>query len=182
MIEAGKGLGSLKFDEVGERMLAVIGAAERNKMRVIRGTTDGLLNVSIANETERMEIEPYKAWRVIGLGVFWIIASTANEDPIIDFGYSGDDDAFGKMTSAITGGEKFNIGDHQKYDPLNLLTPEVIAEASATLAITWTPGVKFGVWQKSLFDTWCREAAVAGITTGYVRPYMVVEIDTGGKW
>ena len=182
MIEAGKGLGSLEFDEVGERMLAVIGAAERNKMYVIKGATDGQLNISNANEYERMDVLPYNAWRIIGMGMLWTQASTANEDPIVEFGRSGNSDAYGKMTSAITGGEKFNEGDHQKYDPLGLLAPEVIAETSATLAITWTEGAEFGVWETTpkRFLVW--EAAVAAMTTGTIMPYMLVEIKTGGRW
>ena len=157
-------------------------AKGRNKVRIIRGVTDGYLNISNANEYERIEISVYKAWRVIGMGMIWTAASTANEDPVVEFGDESDRDAFGKMTSAITGGEKFCVNDHQKYDPLDLLAPEVITEASATLAITWMEGVDFGVWQTTAKNLMTGETAVAAMTTGVMMPYLLIEIDTGGKW
>ena len=157
-------------------------AKGRNKIYLIHGVTDGIIDISNANEHERLDILPYKTWRVIGLGMFWTGASAANEDPVIEYGYPSDQDAFGKMTSAITGGEKFRADDHQKYDPLDLLAPEVITETSATMVVTWTEGVEFGVWQTAPLDVRCWEAAVAGMTAGYIIPYMLVEVDSGGKW
>lgn len=181
MIEIGKGLGSLKFDEVGERMLTVIGAAERNKIFILHDSAS-YLDLSAANTFGRLEIPIFKQWRVIGLGMLWALASTAGEDPAVDFGYNSDDNAFGNMTSAITGGEKFVKDDHIKYDPYDLLADEVVTEASATLDVTWTAGVAFAVWQTSIKDIRAYEAAVGGITTGTVKPYMVIEVNSGGRW
>jgi hypothetical protein len=182
MLDIGRHIDSIHSDDTEETILGVIKSVNRNKLRILPGDGDGLVNISVANDHERLEVTPYKAWRVVALGMMWISATTVNEDPIIDFGYSGDDDAFAKMTSAITGGEKFCIFDHQKYDPLNLLTPEKITETSATLATTWTEGAEFGVWKNTVVDLWCREAAVGAMSTGLIKPYMLIEIDTGGKW
>ena len=179
MIEAGKGLGSLKFDEVGERMLAVIGAAERNKVITVQSP---MLSLNVANQSQKFDSLFFKEYRIIGLCIFWIDSSTANEDPVVEFGYETDNNACGTMTSTITGGEKFVKGDYIKYDPLDLLPSEVLAEASATFDITWTPGVDFYIWQTGVHDLRAFEAAAAALTTGYVRNSIVVEIKTGGRW
>ena len=180
MIDVGQKAPEFRGD--GSTIKGVVEELKYNKVRALYGCTNGVLDLTAANSIESINISPYPRWRVVALGMYWAMQSTANEDPIIDFGYYGNDDAFGKMTSAITGGEKFCVGDHQKYDPLGLLASEIITEASGTLAITWTEGVKFGVWQTSPLEVWCREAAVAGMTTGQIKPYMIIEIKTGGKW
>jgi hypothetical protein len=181
MIEIGADESSKKLDEIGERILGVMNSVKRNKVIIIEGG-HAALTVSNANEIRRVEMLPFSRWRVIGLGMYWRAASTANDDPIVEFGRVGDPDAYGKMTSAITGGEKFVAGDHQKYDPLELLCPNVIAETSATLVVTWTQGVEFGVWNTVVRDLQVAEAAVLGMTSGQVRTYMLIEVDTGGKW
>ena len=182
MLEIGRHIDSVHSDDVSETILGVINSVKRNKIFLVCGIDNGYITLSVANNFERIESIIFDKWRVIALGMHWIEASTADEDPIVDFGYNSDDDAYGKMTSAITGGEKFCIDDFQKYDPLNLLTSEVIAETSATLVTTWTAGVKFGIWQKNVRSLWAREAAVAAMTTGLVKTFMVIEVDTGGKW
>ena len=65
---------------------------------------------------------------------------------------------------------------------MDLLAPEVITEASPTMDITWTEGTIFGIWQTDVKYLMCIEAAVAGLTTGKIEPYMLIEIDSGGKW
>ena len=180
MLDIGQKMPEFRGD--GSTIKGVVEGLKHNKLRILRGVTDGILCISNANEIERMEVPSYKKWRVIGLGMFWIAASTANEDPVVEFGYSGAHNAFGKMTSVITGGEKFNVNDHQKYDPSNTLPEEVIVETSATLTTTWTEGAAFNVWQTSIKDLRVVEAAVAGMTSGHLMPYIVIEIDTGGKW
>ena len=182
MLDIGRHIDSVHSDDVGETILGVINSVKRNKIRRYTGINDGYLILSVANSIEGMGAMTDRKWRIIALGMIWSVASTANEDPIIEFGISGNYDAFGKMSSTITGGEKFNAGDHQKYDPLDLLAPEAIAETSATLVVTWTAGVEFGVWQKTGKELFAVEAAVAGMTTGYITPYVLAEIDTGGKW
>lgn len=154
---------------------------QHNRLMVLHGG-DSPLDLATINQIKKIETIPIKRWRVIGLGMYWTEASTANEDPIVIFGRVGDTDAYGKMTSAITGGEKFNIGDVLVYDPLGILTPNVIVETSATLVITWTKGAEFGEWNSVARDLEVAEAAVAGMTTGYVRPFIVVEIDAEGMY
>ena len=172
---------SVKLDEVGERILGVINAVERNKIFVVHGGINPL-DIDNINEIKKIECVPLGCWRVIALGGYWMEASTANEDPIVEFGRVGDPDAYGKMTSAITGGEKFNIADFQKLDPLDILSAEVIAETSATLATTWTTGAEFNVWNCKCEDLEVAEAAVAGMSSGKIKPFMVIEVKTRGKW
>ena len=171
-----------EFRGDGSTIKGVVEGLKHNKLCVISGVYDSYLDITAANTYERLDIVPYKTWRVIGFGMYWLAGSTANEDPIIEFGYNSDNNAFGTMTSEITGGERLASGDHQKYDPTGILAPEIIAEASATLVITWTEGVAFNVWQTSLRDLRAVEAAVAGMSSGYVLHYMLIEVDTGGKW
>jgi hypothetical protein len=180
-LDLGTDESSVKLDEVGERILGVMGSVNRNKIREV-GMGDGYMYLPTTNEVKYFDMICYTRWRVIGFTLSWGEASTANEDPIIDLGHTGDADAFGKMTSAITGGEKFCVNDMIKYDPLNILGKEVLTEASATMDITWTEGVKFNVWQTSPKNLICAEAAVAVMSSGLVRPCMVIEVDTGGKW
>ena len=170
-----------EFRGEGSTIKGVVEGLKHNKMYIVHGLTESL-DLGVANKVEYVEPVPFSQWKIIGLGMMWSENSTANEDPIVEFGRLGDNDRFGKMTSAITGGEKFSLGDHQKYDPFGLLAPEIIAETSATLSVTWTEGDKFNVWRKSSKNLCVTEAAVAGMTSGKVRPYFLVEIDTGGKW
>jgi hypothetical protein len=180
-LDIGTDESSVRLDEVGERILGVMGSVKRNKI-FRTGLGDGYLNLPTVNQTKYFDSFCYARWRVVGFALSWAGASTANEDPIVELGYLGDNDGFGKMTSAITGGEKFCVNDMIKHDPLNLLAEEVITEASATMVITWTEGVQFNVWQTSMKTLMCGEAAVAGMTSGIVRPCMVIEVDTGGRW
>ena len=180
MLEIGQKAPEFRGD--GSTIKGVVEGLKYNKIFLGGGFTDGYVSLSVANNYERIIIPIYKKWRVIAVGGFWIQASTANEDPVLDFGYNSNDDAFAKMTSVITGGEKFCVGDFQKYDPLHLLTAEIITETSATMDITWTEGTEFNVWQNTVLDIWCREAAAGAMSSGYVMPYMIIEVDTGGKW
>ena len=183
MRDIGIGETNRKLDEEGERVLGVIHSLglNRNKVYIIHGG-DNPLDIDAVNSIKVVEVIPFARWRVVAVGAFWIEASTANEDPIIEFGYAGDPDAYGKMTAAITGGEKFNANDSIKYDPLELLAPELIAEISATFVVTWTQGAEFGVWNTVMKNLIISEAAVAGMTSGKVRPYIVIEVDARGKW
>ena len=182
MLEPGRHIDSVHSDDVGETILGVINSVDRNKLRIVSGITDGYLNISNANEYERLEIVPYKMWRVIGFGMYWIAASTADEDPIIEFGNANDPDAYGKMSSVVTGGKLFHSEDCVTYDPLCLFAPTTLTETSGYLVITWTKGIKFGVWETTIKRLQVIEAAVAGMTSGVVKPYMIIEVDTGGKW
>ena len=179
MLDIGQRPGEFRGD--GSTIKGVVDGLKYNKLIIYSIDTTNL-DLGVANSNKRLGIVPFKRWRVVALGMMWIEGSTANEDPIVEFGNFGDDNAYGTMTSAITGGEKFCLNDHQKYDPLDLLAPEVIAETSATLAITWTEGVKFNVWQTVSESLKTIEAAVAGMTSGQVKPYMIIEVDKGGRW
>jgi hypothetical protein len=179
MLEIGEK--TLVFSGDGSTIKGIVEGLKYNKLFRVDGN-DRQLHLPTANSKLYFQTIPFKRWRVIALGLLWVAASTANEDPIVDFGDNTDVDAYGKMTSAITGGEKFCANDFQKYDPLNILTDEVITETSATLAITWTKGVDFGLWKGKMKDLRVAEAAVAGMTTGDVRPFMIIEVDTGGRW
>lgn len=182
MLEIGTSEYGLVRDTFGARVLTSIRNIKRNKIFIIFGISDSTIDITIPNNHENLYIIPFNSWKVIGLGLFWWVASTPNEDPIVTFGYPGAQNAFGTMTAAITGGEKFNVNDHQKYDPLNILSVEVIAETSATLVTTWTPGAEFNVWETGVKRLMAYEAAVAGMTTGLVVPYLIIEVNTGGKW
>ena len=181
MLDIGTEEGSLKLDEVGERALGVINAVERNKV-FFTHTGESVLDLGTANQYRRLEPVGFKYWKVIALGMLWLEASTADEDPVVIFGRVGDTNAYGTMTSAITGGEKFNTTDVQKYDPLDILANEIIAETSATLAVTWTEGAEFNVWNARPVEFLITEAAIAGMSSGMVRPFMVIEVKTRGKW
>lgn len=179
MLEIGEIAGNRRGE--GSTIKGIVQGLKHNKLVVI-STSSAYINLPTANQYKRIDLPVFSQWRVIACGMLWITASTANEDPIINFGTITDNDAYGKMTSAITGGEKFAVGDFQKLDPYNILMPEVIAETSATLVTTWTEGVQFNKWQNACQDIAVFEAAVAGMTTGIIRPFVVIEIDTGGKW
>ena len=181
MLEIGEPEGNYNLDSADVKTLELIKGFNRNRVVIVHGG-DTPLDIDNANEIKKLEIMPFKRWKVLAMALYWIEASTANEDPVIWFGRVGDGDAYGKMTAIITGGEKFNIADHTKYDPLELVAPEVMLEASATFNVTWTEGVEFGVWQTSPANFSVAEAAVAGMTSGKVRPYMIIEVDSGGKW
>ena len=181
MLDIGRHIDSVRSDDEEETILGVINDVDRNKLYLNTVGHWGLI-ISNPNEYKRLKIIPFKMWRVIALGMFWSNASTANEDPVVDFGTSISHLHFGRMTAAITGGEKFTGGDHQKYDPLNLLAPEKIAETSPTLVTTWTPGPKFNVWQNAPLDVIVVEAAAVDMTSGILRPYMLIEVKTGGMW
>ena len=183
MIDIGTEQTNRRLDEEGEKVLGVIHSLglNRNKIYIVHGG-DSPLDIDAVNSIKVVEVIPFPRWRVVAVGAFWIEASTANEDPIIEFGRVGDPDAYGKMTAAITGGEKFSVNDSIKYDPLELLALEVIAETSGTFVVTWTEGVEFGIWNTTFKNLIVSEAAVGGMSSGKVRPYMVIEVDTGGKW
>ena len=173
MLDIGRHIDSVHSDDTGETILGVINSVKRNKILMLHASDTGYVDLTTANQYRRLEFPPFLRWRVIGIGMFFIAVTTANEDPVVDFGDSADPDSMGKMTSVITGGEKFCKNDHIKYDPLGISAPEVLAEASATLGITWTVGVEFNVWQDTFMDIWVQEAAAAGISSGRVRPYMI---------
>ena len=179
MLEIGQKAPEFRGD--GSTIKGVVEGLKHNKIYVA-DILSAYLNLTTANSSARFEVQPFKRWRVIGFGMLWRALSTANEDPIVEFGTIADNDSIGKISYAITGGEKMCINDHIKYDPYDLLTPEVITEASATLVITKTVGTSFGVWQKDLKRYAATEAAVAGMSSGFVYPYMIIEVDTGGKW
>ena len=171
------------LDEEGERILGVIHSLglNRNKVVIVHGG-DSPLDIGNINEIKKIETLPFACWRVIAVGAYWVEATVADDKPILEFGRVGDPDAYGKVVATVTGGEKFNIADHTKYDPLELAAPEVQAEASATFTLTWTQGAEFGVWNSVIRDLEVAEAAVLAMTSGQVRPYMLIEVDTGGKW
>ena len=179
MIEIGKQPGECTADD--EQIRSIARGIERNKIIKFDSGHESLI-ISNANEIKRLGIAVFARWRVIGMGLYWVAASTANDDPIIEFGHNTNLNGFGTMAAAITGGEKFCAYDHQKYDPLNLSSQEIITETSATLVVTWTEGVDFNVWQTTIKTLHVIEAAVAGMTSGTIRPYMIIEVDTGGKW
>ena len=181
MLDIGVDESSVKLDEVGERTLGVLGAVGRNKLLGISIPYE-YLDLGIPNKSSRISPVPFKFWRIVALCMTWTEASTANEDPAVEIGEMGDLDSIGKMTSAIIGGEKFCAGDFQKYDPLNILADEIITETSATMTVTWTPGVKFNVWQTTPFVMFVCEAAVAGMTSGRITPCIIIEVKTRGKW
>ena len=153
----------------------------RNRI-IILNDGDSYIDLSTANQYKRLEISFFRRWRVIGMGMLWSGASTANEDPVVEFGVNSDSTYFGTMTSAITGGEKFVGSDHLKYDPYGILADEVISEASATLVTTWTEGAGFNVWQNSTKDVRATEGAVAAMSSGLIKPYIIIEVNTGGRW
>ena len=179
MIEIGRK--APEFRGEGSTVKGIVDGLKYNKIFVC-STAGVVLDLGTANAYKLLSPPMFDRWKVIGMGMHWWEASTANEDPAVEFGRYGDGDAYGKMTSAITGGERFRVEDHQKYDPLNILAQEVIAETSATLAVTWTEGVEFNVWQDKIRFLRVVEAAVAGMTSGGVAPYIAIEVDTGGKW
>lgn len=177
MLEIGQRAGEFRGD--GSTIKGVVEGLKHNKVYFV---DNEYISISTANQYIRLAISPFSRWRVIGAGLYWLDASTANEDPVIEFGHKDANDAYATMTSAITGGEKFCSKDHQKLDPFGILAKEVITETSATLVVTWTTGAKFGVWETDAKSLKATEAAVAGMTSGKVKPYMIVEVDTGGKW
>jgi hypothetical protein len=169
-----------EFRGEGSTIKGVVEGLQHNKIFVSHTGAD-YVALATANQVKYLSIMPFKRWKVVALGMYWIQASTANEDPIIDFGEADDPDAYGKMTSAITGGEKFNIGDFLAYDPFGILGKTVIAETSATLVVTWTEGTDFNKWNDTPQNFKAQEAAVAGMSSGAVKPIAVIEVDTGGK-
>ena len=179
MIEVGKQPRECNAND--EQTRVIVRGMERNKIFFV-DNTEGYLNLTSTNTNVRVSPMPFKKWRVIGMGIFWVVASSAGEDPVIEFGQSSDNDCFGKMSATITGGEKFCVDDHVKYDPLNVLGLEVITETSPTLVTTWTEGICFNVWQTTIRGFRIYEAAVASMTTGAVKPYIIIEVDTGGLW
>jgi hypothetical protein len=181
MLEIGDREEVLRLNADGKQIAGIARSVMHNKLILLHGG-DAPLDIDNANEIKQIETVPFARWRVIALGIYWVEASTADEDPIIHFGRVGDVDAYGIIGSAITGGEKFNIADFQKYDPKGILADEVIAETSATLVITWTPGAEFNVWNVKAYDLQVAEAAAAGMTSGKVRPFVVIEIDSGGLY
>lgn len=182
MLELGRHIDSVSFDSMGETILSVINTVNRNNLILVGGVTDAFINITVANNLETFTSVPYKKWRVVALGLLWTSLGAVNEDPAIEFGQTTDKDCFGLMSSVVTGGERFRADDHLKYDPYNILTPEILTEASATMTITWTKGIKFGLWQDKNLNTCAAEAAVGAMTMGAVKPYMVIEVDSGGKW
>lgn len=169
-----------EFRGEGSTIKGVVEGLKHNK--IFLTTSGDILDLGAANSIIYLGVIPFARWKVIGIGMYWREASTANEDPVVDFGEYGNPDAYGKMTSAITGGEKFCVTDHQKYESSRLLAPEVITETSATLVTTWAEGIKFNIWRTKANRLFVQEAAVAGMTSGMVMPYFIIEVDTGGKW
>lgn len=180
MLEIGEIAGNRRGE--GSTIKGIVEGLKHNKIRVLDIGNDEL-NLTIANSFKRLGVIPYRHYRVLGYGLLWSVASTAGEDPIIDFGNEHGATKIGKITTAITGGEKFLAYDRIKYDPLNLAADEKISEASATLVITRDAGEDFGVWKHNTpLNIYAQEAAVAPLSGGKVKPYVIIEVDTGGKW
>ena len=182
MLEIGNTLAKLQLSPKDAGIAGIAASLGHNKLILRGGEDNGYINIGNANESESLGWISYSRWKVVALGMFWTSASTADDNVTLEFGTNIDNDRYGKMASAITGGEKFCLYDFQKYDPYNILCEETITEASGTMVITWTPGVKFGVWETTPLRLYVIEAAAAGMTSGYISPQMIIEIDTGGKW
>lgn len=140
------------------------------------------LDVDNANEICQIGLIPYERWRVVGMGVLCSEASIADNDPVIEVGRRGDPNAYGTMTCVVTGGEHWNLDDYSSHDPYGVLPADSITEASATFTTTWVAGAEFALWNTGMYNIEAAEAAAGALTGGKFRIFVLIEVDSTGKY
>ena len=122
----------------------------------------------------------YAKWRVAGLGFRCHTENfTDAEDPELAFGSAADPDLFGKLKVTYPANEKMVIGDVASETVGNLLS-SILAEAET--GITFSMGAINGRvnWQTSPLEISVEN--IAQLTTGQGYPFVLIEIDAGGKY
>ena len=179
MLNIGETIGDLEYAGEGERILGVAGDILHNKLVLFEGTN--IVDFGAAGGTNIVLGWVYYAkWRIIELGFRCHTENfTDAQDPELSFGSAADADLFGKMKVTYPAAEKMVIGDVATQGANSLLS-SILAEAET--GITFTAGDPNGrvTWQAAPLEVSVEN--VAQLTTGQGYPFVLIEIDTGGKW
>ena len=177
MLNIGEIAGNHRGD--GSRIKGIVEGLEHNKLMLLEG--GNIVDFGAAANTNIVLGWSYYAkWRIAGVGFRCHTENfTDAEDPELSFGSATDADLFGKMKVTYPALEKMTIGDVASYSVRDILR-SILSEAET--GITFTAGSPDGwnVWQTAALEISVEN--VAQLTTGQGYPFVLIEIDTGGKW
>ena len=179
MLNIGETLAKLQLSPKDAGIAGIAEALEHNKLVLLRGSN--LVDFKAAANTNVVLGWVYYArWRVIGLGFRCHTENfTDAEDPELSFGSAADADLFGKMKVTYPALEKMVVGDVATHSVGDVLS-SILSEAET--GITFTAGDPNGrvTWQSTPLEVSVEN--IAQLTSGEGYAFMLIEIDTEGKY
>ena len=154
--------------------------AIQEAQKVIMLVSPDELNSATENEIKAIGIVAYKRWKVIGLGVLCVGASTAEHDPVLHFGVVGDVDKYGILTLTTTGAVDIHVGDYTSRDARGYLATDAL---QTSVAAAWSdPGTggKWDTWESTIQELQVK--AIGATKSGKWQAYALIEVDSEGAW
>jgi len=141
------------------------------------------IDIGNANERQVVGLVPFKKWKVIGLGLFCIEATTDGEAPVLQFGDMSDDDMYGIFTITAAAGKGMHASEYSSVEVNNFFAADDFDADAPVYA--WSEagtGSKYNVEQAVIGEITIIEAATVGMSSGKFIPYALVYIDKGGAF
>ena len=154
-------------------------AVQKTKKLIMLVSPDELDSAS-AGSIVALGIVAYKRWKVIGLGVLCVEASTAEHNPAIHFGAIADVDKYGTLTLTTTGAVDIHIGDYASRDARGYLATNSLQTG---VAASWSdPGMggKWDTWESTTQELQIKASVSA--SSGKWQAYALIEVDSEGAW